>query len=205
MANVRTSRKFRRLSDTELSNFTAGNIVGFTANPDLDDPPVTAAQLKTRKTTFDDAVQKASQGGRMLTAAKNAARRALLADLNKDASYVDIACDDDLTILLSSGFDAVSTNRAQRVLPAPQIIAVDNAQSGQLKVRVKGNSDVKSFVGRIKEADGGEFGPVLSFKNSRTILFDALKAGALYVVELCAIGGITGKSDWSEPATKRAM
>ena len=72
--------------------------------------------------------------------------------LNKDASYVDIACDGDLTVLLSSGFDAVSTNRAQSVLPAPQIIAVENAQTGQLKPRVKGRSDVKSFLGRIKEA-----------------------------------------------------
>ena len=35
--------------------------------------------------------------------------------LNKDASYVDINCDEDLTILLSSGYQQVSTNRAQVV------------------------------------------------------------------------------------------
>ena len=141
----------------------------------------------------------------MNTAAKKATRKALITALNKDASYVDIACNGDLTILYSSGYLPVSTNRAQKVLNAPQIIAVENGQTGQLKPRVKGRSGAKSFLGRIKEADGGEYGPVLSFKNSKSILFGALKAGVLYAFQLCGVGGLTGQSDWSEPVTKRAM
>ena len=44
-----------------------------------------------------------------------------------------------------------------------------------------------------------------AFKNSRSILFKGLTAGVTYVPELCAIGGSTGQSDWSEPASKMAQ
>jgi hypothetical protein len=60
-------------------------------------------------------------------------------------------------------------------------------------------------VGRIKKATDGDFGPTLSFQNSRKILFDGLTAGVTYVMQLCAIGGSTGKSDWSELVSKMAM
>ena len=71
-------------------------------------------------------------------------------------------------------------------------------------VTFKADPNSKSFVGRIKELGGSEFGPSISFKNSRSILFNGLTAGVTYVLELMAIGGSTGQSDWSDPATKMA-
>ena len=141
----------------------------------------------------------------MNTAARNAAREALITALNKDASYVDIACDGDLTVLLSSGFKQVSTNRAQNVLPQPQVLAIDHVQTGVLKVRVKADTNAKSYVGRIKQSSGSEFGPSISFASSIKILFKGLTAGATYVMQLCAVGGSTGQSDWSEPVSKMAI
>jgi hypothetical protein len=70
---------------------------------------------------------------------------------------------------------------------------------------VKSNRNPRSFLGRIKEASGGEFGPVISFQSSRKIIFKGLTAGVLYAFQLCGVGGSTGKSDWSEPVTKMAM
>lgn len=99
----------------------------------------------------------------------------------------------------------VSTNRAQTVLNPPQILAVGNGQSSELKARVRADANSKSFQGRIKAAGGSEFGPTISFKNSRSILFKGLTAGMTYVFELCAIDGSLGQSDWSEPATKMAQ
>jgi hypothetical protein len=49
-----------------------------------------------------------------------------------------------------------------------------------------------------------KFGPSISFKNSRSIIFGGLTAGLTYVLEVMAIGGSTGQSDWSDPATKMA-
>jgi len=55
-----------------------------------------------------------------------------VAALNKDASYVDINCDEDLTILLSSGFQPVSTNRSQTVLDAPVVLGANYGQTGEI-------------------------------------------------------------------------
>ncbi|MDQ6860372.1 MAG: hypothetical protein M3032_04345 [Verrucomicrobiota bacterium] len=157
------------------------------------------------KATLDELLIAANKGGSLATAKKNA-QRAVCADAaDKNASYVDINSNDDLTILLSSGYEPVSTNRAPSLLDAPQILAVDNTQTGKLKPRVKADPNSRSFVGRIKEANGSEFGPNISFKSTRAIIFDELKAGVQYVFELCAIGGSTGQSDWSDPGTGMAQ
>ena len=193
------------MTDGQLGDFSGTVITGIADKTVFPDPPVNPGDLRALRTTFDNAVIKAAGGGRMNTTAKKAAREALITALNKDASYVDIACNGDLTILLSSGFRQVSTNRAQNVLPQPQVLAVDYGQTGQLKLRVRADANAKSYVGRIKQSSGSEFGPSISFASSRKILFKGLTAGATYVMQLCAVGGSTGQSDWSEPVSKMSM
>ena len=204
MPLIRTSRSFGRASDLDVSKRAGSVVKGLTGNADLDEPPVTPTQLTALKKTFDDAVIAATKGGSLATAQKDAARAELLSALNKDASYVDINCDEDMTILLSSGFEPVSTNRAQSVLPAPVITAAEYGQSGEVRLRVSGDSNRKAVLGRVKTMDG-DWGPVITFKNSRTILFEGLKAGVTYMFQLCGLGGSTGQSDWSEPVSKVAI
>jgi len=198
MPKIRTKRGFQKLPPVEVSKLTGKAIVGFTDNEALPEPPVVPDALALQKKAVDDAIIKADKGGTLATARRNAVVAELVVSLNKDASYVDIHCNDDLTILLSSGFEAVSTNRAQRMLNAPQILAVENGQSGELRPRVKVDPTTKSLVGRIKPIDG-EFGPTVSFASTRKVIFDGLTAGLTYVFQLMAIGGSTGQSDWSDP------
>lgn len=202
---MKTNRLYSRLSDTEFSKFFGGTIKGFTGNLDLPNPPVPPDAAQIMKNTFDELLILANKGGRLATAKKNAARAVCVDAADKNASYVDINCNDELTILLSSGYEPVSTNRVQSILEAPQILAVATPQSGQLKPRIKADPNSRSFVGRIKEANGSEFGPSISFQSSGKIMFEGLKAGVSYVFELCAIGGSTGQSDWSSPGTGRAL
>lgn len=205
MPSIRTSRHYTKLGDTQLSKFTGGTISGFTNNPDLATPPVLPKDLDLLKTAFDAAIIKANKGGSLATALKDAARAAVVAALDKNASYVDINCDDDMAILLSSTYEAVSTNRAQTVLAAPKIIAVQNGQTGEVKLRVKGDPNRKAIQGRFKTAAGSEFGPSISFRNSKAILFTGLTAGTTYLFQLCGLGGSTGHSDWSESVSKIAV
>lgn len=205
MASIRTNRKFAELDDTDLSRFFGKVIAGCTAERDvLTDLPVPVEAMTELKTRFDAAVVKADKGGSLATARKNAVRAEVLDALHKNASYVDIKCDGDRTILIGSGFEEVSTNRAQSPLEKPQITAVQTPGSGQLKIRVKADRNTKSFLGHIKETTGSEFGPSISFPSSRKIIFDGLKAGVTYVFELMAVGGSTGQSDWSDPGTGMA-
>src|SRR5437660_861930 len=145
MPQIRTSRMFGRFPDLDLSASAGAVIVGLTGNADLPDPPVKPVDVAKLKKTFDDAIVAAADGGTLLTAQKDAARAALVAALNKDASYVDINCDEDLTILLSSGFQSVSTNRAQVVLDAPLVTRVGYGQAGEIKLGVTGDPNRKAI------------------------------------------------------------
>ncbi len=204
MQRKRTSRRFNQAPDLEVSKQAGKNIVGFTGNPDVPNPPATIAEITAKKDAFDQWIVKAANGGKYETEQKDASRVDLLKLLNKDASYTDIMCDGDEGIILSAGFEAVNTNRSQVVLEAPVIIGASYAQEGEIKLRVKGDRHRKAIQGRIKPL-GGEFGPVITFQSSRRIIFEALLAGTTYVMELCGLGGATGKSDWSEPITKVAV
>jgi len=204
MPSVRTSRNFGRMSDLDISKFAGAVVKGLTGNETLDDPPVSPADLSKLKKTFDDAIVAAVSGGTLATAQKDAARAALLAALSKNASYVDIHADEDLTILMSSGYEAVNTNRAPAVLAAPVVTAAEYGQAGEIKLRLKGDPNRKAVLGRYKPV-GGEFGPVVTFGNSRQILFKGLAAGTTYVMQLCGLGGSTGQSDWSDTVSKVAV
>lgn len=49
--------------------------------------------------------------------------------------------------------------------------------SHQLRPRVKTQANVRSYFGRMREANGSEFGRSISFASSRKIVFDGLIAG----------------------------
>ncbi len=161
--------------------------------------PTPASELESLKGSLDAAIIAANNNGKLKTAQKNVARAALIDGLDKDASYVDIICNGDERIIMQAGFEAVSANRAQTMLSAPQLLAVDPLQAGQLKVRIRAARNTKSIVGQIKKVNDPAFGPSVTFASSRDIIFRGLTAGATYVIQLMGIGGSTGQSDWSNP------
>ena len=204
MSQYRVSLSFAQLPDVALDDFADAIIAGLNGNASYPAPPVTVAQLVTLKQTLQDAVAAQAQGGTTATAAKNTARNALVEALRKDAKYVEISANNDLPTLLGSGFQSASTNRAPSVLDKVQIIGVDNPQAGEFEVRIDPVANAKGFDGRIKSGTG-EYGPSISFQNSKAILFKGLTAGITYTLQLCAIGGSTGAGDWSDPVSHMAM
>lgn len=205
LTQIKVSLAFAQSPDGNLLITSGGVLKGLTKYettfPAL---PVPVGPLGTLHEAFDKALAATADGGPSATAAKNTARRQLVSALRKDALYVEIVADNDLSVLLSSGFEAASTNRAPFPLAPVEVTAVSSPNTGELQAKVKRQPGVRAFEGRIKAA-GGEFGPVVSFASSRKIIFDGLTAGINYTLQLCAIGGSTGKSDWSNPVTRMSM
>ena len=204
MGKIRTNRLYSKESDLNVFAFGTNSAEMLTGNAKLPDPPVTPVELTAKLTTFKDAMTAAFGGGKALTAAKDADRAEVIVALDKNASYVDLACNNDLTILLSSGYQPASTNRARTVLAAPEVVASAYGQTGEIRLRIKGNRNRRAIQGRVKVL-GGEFGPIITFPTARAILFRGLTAGTTYVMQLCGLGGSTGQSDWSAPVTKVAV
>ena len=101
---AKVSLSFGKLADTELDNFAQGVIDAMTGNAAFPTPPVTLANLQTAQADFTAKLAAAQTGGVADTAAKNNSRQALITMLRDEAAYVQIRCNNDPAILLSSGF-----------------------------------------------------------------------------------------------------
>jgi len=201
---TKVSFGFGRLSDTELDNFAQGVIDAMTGNTAFPTPPVTLANLQTAQDDFTARMAAAQTGGLADTAAKNNSRQTLITMLRDVAAYVQIRCNNDPAILLSSGFQMQSTNRAQVELTKPEGLSLKNGATGQLIGRVDPVKSASMYEGRIKPIDG-DWLPSVFTGDSQHIIFNGLTRGKDYTAEVRALGGSTGQSDWSDPSSHMAM
>ncbi len=201
---LRVSLSFARIPDTELDNFAQSIIDAMTGNASYPSPPITMANLQSAKDDFTAKIAAAQSGGPPDTAAKNNSRQTLLGLLRQEASYVQINCNNDMAVLLSSGFQAMSTNRAQTPLDQPQSLVIKNGASGQLVASVDPVKNTSMYEGRIKGTTG-DWLPSIFTGDSQHITFEGLTPGTTYTIQVRALGGSTGQSDWSDPSSHMAM
>ena len=106
--------------------------------------------------------------------------------------------------MLLSGFDAVSTSRAQHPLTKPVIGKIDNVGTGRLRLHVPSQSNVRLWEAQSKTADG-EWTSAGLFQNSKEIIVTGLTPGTMYTFQLRAMGGSTGASEWSDPSSHMSL
>ena len=201
---TKVSLSFAKLPDQELDNFAQSIVDSMTGNAAFPAPPVTMADLKATVNDFTNKLSVAQTGGQADTAAKSNSRQTLLGLLRLLAVYVQMMCNDDMAVLLSSGFQAQSTNRASVQLEQPQGQILKNGLSGQLIASVTPVKNTNMYEGRIK-VDGGDWLPSVFTSDSQHIYFNGLTPGTMYTAEVRSLGGATGQSDWSDPSSHRAL
>ena len=199
----RVLTSFTKATDNSLKVFASSVLNGLTGHPAFPNPPVPLTTLESAITAFSDARVAQEQGGTLATAEKKNKRDALVTLLRKLASYVQDNCDGNLATLLSSGFTAANTSRAQSPLPAPFIIQIFTVNTGQLLVKLResiANAKCYEFRYAAVGADGS-VGPWQNGglnSNSRALALNGLIPGTRYIIQVRAIGGSTGYSDWSD-------
>jgi hypothetical protein len=201
---TKVSLGFAKLPDTELDNFAQAVIDAMTGNTNYPSPPVTMGNLQTAKDDYTAKLSISQTGSQADTAAKNSSRQNLITLLRQVASYVQMICGEDLAKLLTSGFEAQSSNRASTQLAKPEGLILKNGTSGQLIARITPVKNTNMYEGRIKPSDG-DWMPSVFTGDSQHITFDGLTAGKNYTVEVRSLGGATGQSDWSDPSSHMAM
>ncbi|MGH7953394.1 MAG: fibronectin type III domain-containing protein [Limisphaerales bacterium] len=203
MTPYHVSLSFAQLPDSDLDEFTGAVVAGLTGNAAFPTPAVSLADLSAAQTAFEDAMTAMSQGGTQATADKNNKRDALVALLRQEAQYVQLNGKNDLPTLLSSGFQVNSTNTAQSPLDTPIIAQITNEMSGSLSVRVKGVANARAYEAQTK--NGAGWTPAGTFTQARNMVLPGLTPGQVYSVQVRAVGGSTGYSDWSDPVSHMAM
>ncbi len=200
---IKVSLSFATLGDTEVDNFAHSVIDAMTGNAAYPAPPVTVGNLQTATDDFTAKIAAARTGGPPDTALKNNSRQTLLGMLRKLAGYVQLQCNNDMATLLSSGFQAMSTNRAQSPLEQPQSLVIKNGGSGRLVASVTPVKNTSMYEGRIKGPAGDL--PNVFTGDSQHVTFQDLTPGTNYTIQVRALGGSTGQSDWSDPSSHMAM
>jgi hypothetical protein len=184
-----------------LANATDNVVEGLTGNAAFDDPPVEPADLAALNAAMRTAITAADAGGRMQQVAKLNAIKAVRGALRKLASYVEIAADNDLEILLSSGFVEVRTNLAQSPLVQPVILKILNLATTQLLIRLQRVYNAKSFQVQTSLASAGPWVEQGISTQARRIVISDLTPGTVYFVRVRGVGGSTKYSEWSVPVS----
>jgi hypothetical protein len=200
----RVSLGFAQYTDAELSDFftsTSTSLNGNTAFPNL---PITLVAFEALGATFIEKLAAAADGGKRAVAEKNVARANLIDALRQIASYVQSVAGANLPVLLSSGFQPVTSNTTQAPLAKPVVENIDNFQSTMAMFRLKPITNMRAIEARRKKQGAAEYEAAGIFTQARKIKQDGLTPGLWYDWQFRAIGGSTGYSDWSDPVSHMA-
>lgn len=170
--------------------------------------PVPEEDLQNATDAFANAKAAQPNGGKAATAEKDNRRSDLVAMLKQLAFYVQVASNNNLAMLLSSGFQAVSTNRAQAPLAKPSVLRVVTGMSGEGLVTLTADKASRGSEVRVAEVDAsgtpGPYRAAVSSTSSRNIAILNLVPGHLYAYQGRNFGGATTFSDWSDVLVQRA-
>jgi hypothetical protein len=193
-------------NDALLITDTASIITAMTGNPNYPAPTPDLVAVTAAQTEFSAAVADAAGGGVALTSAKNDKRAALVVLLRELASYVQVACKGDLTVLLSSGFPIQKPQRQPLgVLPAPANLTVTlGARTGELNAGVAPVAGAAIYNWRVTTASA----PTVEVQSAQTTAasntFGNLTPGVVYNIQANVVGS-AGPSNWSDPIAQMVV
>ena len=186
-------------SDAQLVTDSQTIVNSMTNNPAYATPSPALASVTTAINDFSVAVSNAADGGTTLTAIKNAKRQALLGILRHLASYVHVACNGNMAVLLSSGFPTQKQNRTPvGILPAPVPPFLQlGGRSGDLVASVTPIPNCSAYTWRLALASAPATYLQTVPTTAASITFSGLTPGETYAVDANAFGA-AGTGDWSD-------
>jgi len=181
---------------------------GLDGNPVLNTPPVPIASLRASKEALELAMPAAKDGGKKAVLDKNKKRQDTTIMMRLLAHYVEIACNGDMKVFLSSGFEpAVKTpKKPPEPLPVPTFHVDYGTTLGQLLVGVDFVPKAMHYQveGQQVVTPPAPEAPTTTFMvNSvkKPVEFNNLTPGATYSFKVRAYGKL-GYTEWSPSIQK---
>jgi hypothetical protein len=164
-------------------------VVKMTGNANFITPMPPLLDVTTGLDDLQAKAEAAHGGGRDAYAARNAAWATSVMQARELANYVQLNCQNDLTILLSSGFISTKTPAPVGPLSPPTNLRVSyNGYTGQVVIRVKGVPGVTAgYTYQQAETSDGPFVNI-GIKNKTFFTATGLTPGKMYWFCVCANG-----------------
>ena len=203
---IRVLLDFSRTAAAEFLARANAVYAGLNLNPAYPNQPVPMPEFRTAIDDYTAAITEALDGGAKAIAQRNASGETLRRILRQLAHYVEANCKDDITTLLSSGFQVGSPART-RALPVSESIRkiVPGATSGEVVVALVAVSGAVSYELRWAPlVSGGSLGEwtnqaVAQIRPPTSVA--GLTPGTTYVFQARALTR-SGFTDWSESVTR---
>lgn len=147
MATVKVLTRFAKKRDDELGGFAHVIVERMTDNVNFPNPTPPLVDVSAAVAAYEIALANAGDGGKQKTAFKNEKRAILIDMLNSLALYVQANCKNDLSILLSSGFNARKEPSPVGMLPRPENFKIENGPiPGSMMLRVDRISGANGYL-----------------------------------------------------------
>ena len=200
------------LSDTDIATQAVAVVDGLTGNLKLTNPPINPADLKTQVDTYASLIAAAADGSKKAITERNKQRAVVVKMLRQLAHWVEANCNDDPTILQSSGFQQQATpvrgTPPQPLDGPPSFKLINGKNSGQIIVR--GTPVLKAVSYTVHYAPLGPDGKPGSWTEMtpvtviRSITVSGLTPGTTYAFQIRALGR-AGYTNWSDSVTRISM
>lgn len=190
-----------RDADAVLVQDVTTIINSMTGNDNFPTPNPALSVITTANNAFAVAIADSALGGVEETVLKNMKRAELTSLVRQLSVYVLGACGGDMAKLLSSGFPVQKPTRTPvGPLPTPRTPVLVRGGKGQLYAAGAPINGAYSYGWRLALAsDPTKDVQAFQTTSSRTT-FDGLTPGAVYEVQLSAVGS-AGETDWSNAAS----
>lgn len=172
-----------------------------TNNANFPTPSPALTEVSAANDAAKEAISAAANGGRALTAIKNAKMAELGAVVRPLASYVTITAAGDMAKLLSSGFPIQQPTRARiGPLETPSApVARPGAMLGSIDASTKAVYGAYVYNWRVATAAAPTV-YVAQFATTRAnATFTGLTRGGIYNIQVSAVGA-AGATEWSDAA-----
>ena len=198
----RVSYAFASLPDNLLILFVTMVITCLKNNLAFPNLPMAITGLLVELNAFQEAVNALElNGDAQYVAARDEARETLLDSMRKTGAYVQSVALNNLSMLLSSGFEAVPQASGSSPLAAPTILAVTNHGTGTVLLRLSPVVNARSYQIQTSLDGGKTWQDSVVSPQARRVLVPKLLPGTVYSLQARAIGGSTGQSLWSTPVS----
>lgn len=187
---IKVVLRLRDMNDEAFEVKAQSIIQNMTDNAKFPAPIPELDTLKTAFAAFQAALVKQQSGSKADTASKNAARVTLEQAYRALAYIVEVKSNNDLAVLLTSGYDARKDSTPSGRLPKPEDLKVAlTEKTGSVKLSVKKISNARGYMFQYAlspATDESQWKTVTGTSRSMTI--DGLEPGKSYTFRVAGIG-----------------
>jgi hypothetical protein len=178
---------------------TARDIVtAMTGNANYATPFPTLADIGTALDDLEAKITAAAGRDLVAIAARNVSWQTAKTLLRQLAGYVQMQCQNDLEILLTSGFRATKTPGPIGLLAPPENLSILYRKSGEVLLSMDAIRGTTGGYPIEQSEDGGPWTGLLNSPKARLVEITGLTPTKTYRLRAAAVG-TKGQSGWSNP------